>query len=273
MTTALGTGTASRWSNAALGWAAAAVMLLVWQLWTATAQSPYFPTPVEIFTDVYDRWFSAGLSHGFLTDAFYTDILPSIGRLLIGLAIAWVVGITMGVLLGRIPVVAMIIEPILHFMRGLPGPVLLPLALVLVGTGSAMRIGLIAFGATWPVLFNTYSAVRQIPAGFEDAARSVRISNSGMLFRVVLPSASTGIFAGIKVSTSLGIILLIASELYAASNGIGFGLTQAQRSFEFLTMWSFIVALSLLGYLSNLLLVRIEHSLLNWHRLRMAIDN
>lgn len=263
----------SRWSNAALGWVAAALLILMWQLWTASAQSAYFPTPLDIFGDVYDRWFSAGFSHGFLTDAFYTDILPSIGRLLLGLLIAWIAGITLGVLLGRIPVVAMIIEPILHFMRGLPGPVLLPLALVLVGTGSAMRVGLIAFGAVWPVLFNTYSAVRQVPQGFEDAGRVSRISRSSMLFRVILPTASSGIFAGIKVSTSLGIILLIASELYAASNGIGFGLSQAQRSFEFLTMWSFIVALSLLGYLSNLLLVRIEHTLLGWHRLRMAIDN
>ncbi|USI91484.1 ABC transporter permease subunit [Rhodococcus pyridinivorans] len=273
MTTTLSSTTVSRWSNAALGWTAAAVLLLVWQLGAASARSPYFPTPIDIFGNVYDRWFSAGLSHGILTDSFYSDILPSIGRLLVGLAIAWVVGITLGVLLGRIPVLAMTIEPLLHFMRGLPGPVLLPLALVLVGTGSAMRIGLITFGAIWPVLFNTYSAVRQVPEGFEDAARSTRISRTGMLFRVILPSASTGIFAGIKVSTSLGIILLIASELYAASDGIGFGLSQAQRSFEFLTMWSYIVALSILGYLSNLLLVRIEHSLLDWHRLRMAIDN
>jgi ABC-type nitrate/sulfonate/bicarbonate transport system permease component len=99
------------------------------------------------------------------------------------------------------------------------------------------------------------------------------VSRVRVLFQVILPAASSGIFAGIRVSTSLGIILLIASELVAASDGIGFGLTQAQRSFQFLPMWSFIVALSLLGYLSNLVLTGVESGVLRWHRLQMSVQD
>ncbi|WP_340537836.1 ABC transporter permease [Nocardioides sp. GXZ039] len=255
------------------GWCGALVLLLVWQLATVQSDSMFFPTPLEIAADVRERWFSAGLSNGIVTEAFHVDILPSLYRLALGLLIAWVVGISLGVLLGRVRVVAETVEPLLHFMRALPGPVLLPLALVLVGTGTSMRVSLIAFGAVWPVLFNTYSAVRQVPEGYIENARVARVSRPALLFRVILPAAGAGIFTGIRVSTSLGIILLIASELVAASDGIGFGLTQSQRSFQFLAMWSFIVALSLLGYLSNLLFSSVEAGVLRWHRLQMAVNS
>ena len=257
----------------AVGWGGAVVLLLAWQLATLRSDSLFFPTPLTIVRDMGERWFSAGISHGILTDAFFVDITPSLELLAVGLLVAWTVGISLGALLGRTPAVAHCVEPMLHFMRALPGPVLLPLALVLVGTGTTMRVALIAFGAVWPVLFNTYSTVRRVPDGYLETARVARVSRVRVLFQVILPAASTGIFAGIRVSTSLGIILLIASELVAASDGIGFGLTQAQRSFQFLPMWSFIIALSLLGYLSNLLLGGIEAGALRWHRLLMAVHD
>lgn len=257
------------WGKVAIGWATALVLVVIWQLWTSSSHSVFFPTPWEILQDVYHRWFSGGRA-GVLTPAFFNDVVPSLERLVIGLLIAWTIGIALGLLLGRVPLVAELIEPLLHFMRAMPGPVLLPLALVLVGTGTSMRVGIIAFGAVWPILFNTYSAVRQVPAGYIDAAKVARVGAFALLRRVILPAAGAGIFAGIRVSTALGIILLVSSELVAASNGIGFGLSQAQRSFQFLSMWTFILALSLLGYLSNVLLSVIERLLLRWHQLRMS---
>ncbi len=266
-------GTRNRMSRAVIGWSGAVLLLLLWQLLTVRSASLFFPTPLEILGNVRERWFSQGLTQGLVTDAFFVDVTPSLARLAAGLLIAWSVGITLGVLLGRVRKAAEFVEPLLHFMRALPGPVLLPLALVLVGTGTSMRVSLIAFGAVWPILFNTYSAVRQVPEGYLEAAKVARVGRAAMLFRVVLPAASTGIFAGIRVSTSLGIILLIASELVAASDGIGFGLSQSQRSFQFLDMWSFIVALSVLGYLSNLLLTAVESGVLRWHRLLMSVND
>lgn len=259
----------TRWTRFLTGWVLALLLLVVWQLWTSMSQSIYFPTPVEIASGAAERWFSAGFPT-LVTAEFRDDVLSSLSRLAVGLLIAWVVGISLGVLLGRVRVIAELMEPLLHFMRALPGPVLLPLALVLVGTGTSMRVGIIAFGAVWPVLFNTYSAVRQVPSGWIAAGRVARLSRRALLFRVIIPAASTGIFAGIRVSTALGIILLIASELVAATNGIGFGLTQSQRSFQFETMWMFILALSVLGYLSNLLLSALERILLRWHQLLKA---
>ena len=252
------------------GWLAAVALLTVWQVWTAVSGSIYFPTPWDIVGNARDRWFTGP---SIPSDAFFQDVTPSLGRLVLGLLIAWIVGIGVGLLIGRSRIVAEIVEPMLHFMRAMPGPVLLPLALVLIGTGTSMRVSLIAFGAVWPILFNTYSAVRRVPAGYLEAGKVARLSRPATLVRIVLPAASTGIFAGIRVSTALGIILLIASELVAATNGIGFGLTQSQRSFQFLDMWTFILALSALGYVSNLLLSAVERLVLRWHTLQLAVTN
>lgn len=261
-----------RFTGALRGWFIAAALLVVWQLWTSTSQSIYFPTPWSIVQNAQERWFSGG-GRGFLSEAFFHDVTPSLGRLVTGLIIAWAIGITVGVIIGRHRVTAELVEPLLHFMRAMPGPVLLPLALVLIGTGTSMRVSLIAFGAVWPILFNTYSAVRRVPTGFLEAGKVARLNRAATLRRIVLPAASAGIFAGIRVSTALGIILLIASELVAATDGIGFGLTQSQRSFQFLDMWAFILALSVLGYVSNLLLSAVERFVLRWHTLQLAVTN
>lgn len=253
------------------GWAVAILLIAAWELAAVMGDSLYFPPPSEILREAYDLWFSAGLANGILTDAFHQDVVSSLQRLLIGLFYAITIGIVLGVLIGRLPVVAELIEPLLHFMRALPGPVLLPMALVLLGTGDSMRIALIAFGSVWPVLFNTYSAVRQVPESFLDTSIVSRRSRASTLFHVILPASATGIFAGIRVATGLGIILLVAAELVASAEGIGFGLTQSQRSFQFVEMWAFILALSILGYVANVLLSLLEGVVLRWHRLYKAV--
>ncbi|WP_403022071.1 ABC transporter permease [Salinibacterium sp. GXW1014] len=258
-------------TRALLGWGVAVLLILAWQVAAATSDSLYFPPPSEILAKAYELWFSAGLGAGIVTDTFHRDVMSSLQRLLIGLFYAITIGIVLGVLIGRMRVVAELIEPILHFMRALPGPVLLPMALVLLGTGDSMRIALIAFGSVWPVLFNTFSAVRQVPESFLDTAIVSRRSRVSTLFHVILPASATGIFAGVRVATGLGIILLVAAELVAAAEGIGFGLTQSQRSFQFVEMWAFILALSVLGYLANILLTLLEGVILRWHRLYKAV--
>ena len=254
-------------------WTCAFILIAFWQLLATLGHSLYFPPPSEIFLNMYDLWFSAGLHDGIVTAAFRQDIVPSVDRLVVSLVFAWVIGIAAGIFLGRLHHVAPFVEPILHFMRALPGPVLLPLALVLVGTGDDMRVGLIVFGAVWPVLFNTYSAVLQVPESYLENALVAHRSRTSVLFQVLLPSSSSAVLAGMRVSAGLGVILLVASELVAASNGIGFGLTQSQRLFNFMGMWSFIAALSILGYLLNLLLSLFERIFLGWHKQLKALED
>ena len=86
------------------------------------------------------------------------------------------------------------------------------------------------------------------------------------LWRVILPSRSPQIFAGLRASLSLALILMVVSEMVASTNGIGYAILQSQRLFAVTDMWAGILALGILGYLINTILVMIERRVLAWHR-------
>ncbi len=99
-----------------------------------------------------------------------------------------------------------------------------------------------------------------------ETARSYGIPRGQVVRRVMLPAATPQIFAGMRTSLSLALILMVISEMVASTNGIGFFVLQSQRSFAIPEMWSGILLLGLLGYLLNVAFVLIERRVLAWHR-------
>jgi ABC-type nitrate/sulfonate/bicarbonate transport system permease component len=92
------------------------------------------------------------------------------------------------------------------------------------------------------------------------------VSGRDRLLRIVLPAASPQIFAGMRTSLSLALILMVISEMVASTNGIGFFVLQSQRSFAIPEMWAGILLLGLLGYALNLIFMLVERRVLAWHR-------
>ena len=125
---------------------------------------------------------------------------------------------------------------------------------------------LIAFVCVWPVLLNTIDGVTGIDPTLRETARVYGVSGRDRLLRIVLPAASPQIFAGMRTSLSLALILMVISEMVASTNGIGFFVLQSQRSFAIPEMWSGILLLGLLGYALNLIFVLVERRVLAWHR-------
>jgi len=83
---------------------------------------------------------------------------------------------------------------------------------------------------------------------------------------VTLPAASPQIFAGMRTSLSLALILMVVSEMVASTNGIGYFVLQSQRTFDIPQMWAGILLVGVLGYLLNAVFTLVEHHLLRWHR-------
>ena len=108
---------------------------------------------------------------------------------------------------------------------------------------------MIASGCVWPVLLNTVEGVRAVDPVMAETARSYGITGAARLRHLVLRSASPQIFAGLRQALSIGIILMVISEMFAASNGLGFTIVQFQRSFAIPDMWTGILVLGLLGFL------------------------
>jgi ABC-type nitrate/sulfonate/bicarbonate transport system permease component len=241
-------------------------LFAVWQLLATLNPSVFFPT----FTTVVDRLVDAWLTN---PTAIQTHLVPSMGRLLAGWLLAVALGLSVGTLIGMSARLADFIEPSAQFLRSIPPPALIPLFIVLFGIGDPMKIAMIAFGVVWPILVNTIDGVRSVDPLHLDTGRIYRVGLRDRLFRIVLPSAAPKIFAGLRVSLSIAVILMVISEMIATLNGVGFTLVQAQRSFRTLDVWAGIVLLGIIGYVLNVILGVAERRVLHWQRGAMRLGS
>jgi ABC-type nitrate/sulfonate/bicarbonate transport system permease component len=247
-------------------WTVFILCVIVWQVATGIAQDTYFPTPVTIAQTMYQLWFSGPAGHLFLTDLAVRNILPSLGRLLAGWAVGGAIGIVLGMALGRSKTGLDYVGPLISFGRALPAPALLPLFLVLFKLGTPVQLATIVFGAVWPVLLNTIHGAQSIDQVQVDTARAFRIPRLHWIFGVVLPAALPKIFAGLRISLALSLVLMVISELVGATNGIGYQFQVAIHSFDLTTTWAWIVLLGILGNLLNGVFVSVERRVLVWSR-------
>jgi ABC-type nitrate/sulfonate/bicarbonate transport system permease component len=242
------------------------VILVLWELVTREAAQMTFPSPSQIATSMYTMWLTGPAEHLWLTDAALENIPTSIGRLLAGWALAGVAGVTIGIALGRSPLLFRFVDPLVQFARAIPPPMLLPFFMALLAIGPKMQINVIAFGVVWPILINACEGARQVDRQHLDTARVFGLPARERLFRIILPSAMPKIFAGLRVSLSLALILMVISELVGSTDGIGFQLLEAQRSYDFPGVWGTIFVLGVLGYLFNSAFLSAERRVLSWHR-------
>jgi ABC-type nitrate/sulfonate/bicarbonate transport system permease component len=245
------------WGSFARRWVVFVVCVLAWQAATVLAADPYFPSPLSILDAAGHAWFGDG--------AFTSDVLPSLGRLLLGWAIAVAVGVSAGLALGRSPVVTDYFSSILFFFRSVPATLLVPIFLVLFGIGPGMEVVTVLWGAVWPVLLNTIDGARSVDDVKVETSRAFGIRGRRWVFGVLLPAAAPKVFAGTRLALSIAIILMVFSELVGSTSGIGFRLNNAQGSFLLPEMWAWIVLVSVLGYLLNFVLARAERRALAWH--------
>lgn len=237
-----------------------------WELVTRSAGNPNFPTPSSIVSTMYHQWFDGPVSHLWLSADATGNLLPSLGRIAAGMAVAGLAGVVVGLIIGRNAVLADLTEPLVHFGRAVPPPTLVPAFLFVFKIGSPMEIGVIAFGVLWPVLLNTIDGARHVHPGHLETARAFRLGPGQRLARVILPAAAPKIFAGLRLGLSLSLILMVISEFEGSTDGIGRELLVAQGEFDIRTMWAVIVLLGLLGVAANALLAVGERHALAWQR-------
>ena len=238
------------------------VLVVVWWVASAGSESFYAPPLQKIFQAFADTWTPARLR---------ADVLPSLGRLAVGYLLAAVIGIALGLAIGANPRLRAATEPVLEFFRAVPPPVLVPVIMLFAGIGDGMKVIVIAAGCVWPILLNTVEGVRAVDAVLADTARAYGIRGFARIWHLLVRGASPQIAAGLRQALSIAIILMVISEMFAASNGLGFAIVQFQRSFAIPEMWSGIILLGLLGFALSVLFRLVERRALGWyHGLREA---
>jgi ABC-type nitrate/sulfonate/bicarbonate transport system permease component len=232
------------------------ILFALWFVLSNGSENFYAPPLKTILRAFADTW---------TPDRLRTDVLPSIWRLAAGYALAAVIGIALGIAIGLNRRLRATLEPVLEFFRAVPPPVLVPVIMLFAGIGNGMKIIVIVSGCVWPILLNTVEGVRAVDSVQADTARAYGITGPARISRVVLPAASPQIAAGLRQALSIAIILMVISEMFAASNGLGFTIVQFQRSFAIPEMWSGIILLGLLGFVLSLLFRFAERRALRWY--------
>ncbi|MBE4719092.1 MULTISPECIES: ABC transporter permease [unclassified Pseudarthrobacter] len=240
------------------------LLVLVWWASTLGAVNFFVPTPATLVGKFGEVWFGP---------RFLSDVLPSVGRLLLGVTAAIVIGVVGGVLIGSVRWLRALLEPVLEFFRAIPPPVLVPVLILVMGVTDPMKVAVIISGCVWPVLLNTIEGVRAVDGVLSDSAHTYGISGWARVRYLVLPSASPQIMAGVRQSLSLGLILMVISEMFASSSGLGFTIVQFQRSFAIPEMWSGIVVLGLLGVALSFIFQWAERNILRWYHGQKEVEN
>jgi len=233
-------------------------IVAAWQVWTAGADNPFFPTPVAILAEFRELWLFA---------EFERHVLPSLVRIGAGFAIGTVVGVALGVPLGLWRGARSLAMPHIEYWRAMPPPALLPISVVLLNDiGDKQKISFIAFFCVFPVLLNTIDGVRGIEPTLVESARSYRVPAHERIRRLVLPAALPQIVAGMRTSLSLAVIIMVVAEYFSSTDGVGYVLLDAKNTFRMGPMWAAILLIGVLGYLLNLLFILAERRALAWHR-------
>lgn len=239
------------------------VLVALWWVLSAGSTSFFWP-PLKTIVQAFPETWTA--------DPILHDVLPSLARLAIGYLIALIVGVAAGTAIGSSRTLRALCEPTLEFFRAIPPPVLTPVIALFTGyTGWTAKLVTIAMGCLWPILLNTVEGVRSVDEVLRDTARSYRLSRLTTLQHVVLRGASPRIAAGARQALSIGVILMVISELFGANRGLGAAIVQFQRSFAVPQMWTGIILLGLIGVALSGLFRLVEHRTMAWYRgLRQA---
>jgi NitT/TauT family transport system permease protein len=213
------------------------------------------PRPSAVFETLIQLWQTGGL---------WRHLLPSLQRLFIGGALGITVGISLGVLIGLFSYVRAGLVPLVAALFPIPKIALLPLFVIWFGIDEMSKYALIAFGTFTPTVVATYGAVDNVDRSLIRMGQSFGLSWWSIVRKIVLPGAFPAILSGLRVSVSIGIILLVAAEMLGAQYGVGSYILEAGSLYDLEKLFAGVTILSVLGLIVNFVIGQIERHFLSW---------
>lgn len=244
------------------GWAAAsaatfAALLLAWKLAAdAKLVNPlWFPGPDRSFAKLWE-WIATG--------SLWSPLASTVWRMFAGWLLAGVVGVAVGAAIASSSIARRLLQPTAEFLRPLPASAILPPAILVLGFSDAMIVFVVAFGCVWPVLLGAIHGFGTLDARLVEVSRLLNLGAWERAWKFQLPSALPDIFAGMRVSIAIALIVTVASEMLSSQPGIGYLMLVAARAFRSADIFAGIIVLGVLGFLTNYATQKLEDWLLRW---------
>jgi ABC-type nitrate/sulfonate/bicarbonate transport system permease component len=190
----------------------------------------------------------------------------SLWRAGLGYALAALFAVALGVAMGYWRRAYDACEITIEYLRALPPPAIIPLAMVFLGIGDALKVFIIFFSCTFPVLVNTIDGVRGVDPVLIRTARTFGLTPWQTARKVILPAAAPFIMTGLRVAIAIALILTVISEMIGATSGIGYFILESQRTLHVTRMYAGILVLALTGYAINRVFLLIDERVMAWHK-------
>ncbi len=225
-----------------------AVIIAIWGLGSLAYDEYFLPSPLETIDSMVLL-----AQNGTL----WADIAASLGRVVKGWAMAIAFAVPLGLLVGNFRPVRWLVEPILSFFRFVPAIALTTLFLMWFGVGEESKVALIFYAAFFPVFVNTIAGVATTDPYLVEAASCMGAKKARTFFTVVVPSAVSNVYTGVRLGLSSAFICVIAAEMLVGSDGLGYLINSSKLYYK--TSWAFagIVTLAIIGFVADRLLLLI----------------
>lgn len=176
------------------------------------------------------------------------DVAVSLWRLLLGLLVATVVGVPLGLLVGALPLFERATRPVFQFLRMISPLSWTPIAVAVFGIGHRPVVFLVAAAAVWPLVLNTAAGVHAVAPGHIRVARSLGASRFEMLTTVVLPTARGHVLTGLRLALSIGWVVLVPAEMLGVDSGLGYQILNSRDQLAYDQVMAVILVIGALGY-------------------------
>ncbi len=199
------------------------------------------------------------------TQAFWRDYLETLRGWAIGIMLATVLAVPTGIVLGSSDFLGSAFRVPIEFLRPIPSAALIPVLFLSLGTNLKSEVFLATFGAFWPLLVQTIYGVRDVDPVTMDTARSFGLGRSECLYRITLPSAVPYIWTGLRIASTIALILAFTAELFMGTGGLGLRMQFADSYGLTKQVYALALAVGFLGIGIHFALTALERRVLRWH--------
>ena len=236
------------------------VLLLAWWATSYLKLVPDYllPPPGKVFFHTLPQELAKG--------QILIDAAESVRRVVLGVALATITAVPLGIILGYWPKLGRWTNTIINAGRVLPPASLVPLAVIWFGIGDAPALFLLSFTCFWPILLNAAVGVQSVERIFRESALTMGAGARQIMTTVLLPGALPQIAAGVRLAFGLGWSVVVTSELLAVRNGLGFFIWNARLMFSMEQVFVGILIIGLIGVVLDAILRRVQRRLFRWQR-------
>jgi NitT/TauT family transport system permease protein len=239
------------------------VLLLFWHFATTGRPGSLIPPPYDVWLELRDLAFG-GINDDAYSGTLTIHLLASVSRVYGGFAMALIVALPLGLLIGRVPLIRQLIDPTIQILRPVPVTAWLPLAMIIFGLGPRSAVFLVFLGAFYPILVNTIFGVRSVEPRLFEAAAMLGCSGPAQFFRVVLPAALPSIFTGMRLGLGFAWVVIVVGEMTGVQTGLGAIIMEARQLSRTEIVISGMIVIGVFGFLSDQLVMLIGRRLLAW---------